>query len=210
MQKKDVFTTAPNINPTWQFKWKRITDLNENSLCNLKTKYKKEKYALKEKSAKSIASEQSNELANVLSDNEVSNNEQLTAEFKDIISIYNIGKIAILSLLFADHNRKLLSYAIALKDRMTLQVPEGLIIPKTVKYSWVKLGKNKCKHFLDFLFGYGLLQNVLYGRKKMQYSINTAQIVPQTVITVSCKHIISYYFQFCYPENVQHLSESRL
>ena len=121
MQKKDVFTTAPNINPTWQFKWKRIIDLNENSLCNLKAKYKKEKYALKEKSAKSIASEQSNELANVLSDNEVSNNEQLTAEFKDIISIYNIGKIAILSLLFADHNRKFLSYAIALKDKMTLQ-----------------------------------------------------------------------------------------
>lgn len=67
---------------------------------------------------------QLHELSNVLSRNEFSNNEQLTSELKGIISIYDIGKIAILPLLFADHKRKLMSYAIALKDRKTIKKVE--------------------------------------------------------------------------------------
>ena len=43
-------------------------------------KHKKANYTLKEKFAESIAPGQSNELANKLSDEEVSNNEQLSTE----------------------------------------------------------------------------------------------------------------------------------
>lgn len=42
LRKKDVFTTAPNISPTWHFKSKRISDLTENSLLDLKQNMKKE------------------------------------------------------------------------------------------------------------------------------------------------------------------------
>lgn len=72
-------------------------------------KYEKPKYTLKERFEEPIAPGHSNELATVLSDEEVSNNESLPTEWKDMISIYNrsgkAGKIVILPLLSADHRK---------------------------------------------------------------------------------------------------------
>ena len=73
----------------------------KNSLNNLILKYKKAKYKLKEKFSKSIWQERSHELADVISDDEeTANNDHLSNELEDMISIYNRSdNIMLLSIL---------------------------------------------------------------------------------------------------------------
>ena len=66
------------------------------------------------------------QFANVLSDDEVSNNEKLPTVLRDMISISNrsdkIEKIVTLSVLSADHSKqKIADYSIAFKDEFKKQ-----------------------------------------------------------------------------------------
>ena len=74
-------------------------------------------------------------------DEKVSNNEQLSTEFKDMIKIYNrsdkIGKIVILSLLSTGHGKqKIANWFNCFKRQIDkewklMKVSEGLAIPNT-------------------------------------------------------------------------------
>ena len=66
-----------------------------------------------------------------------------------------------------------------------------------------KMNLNKTKHFLDFIFCNGLLQDVAYGTTKLNFFNGESQILPHAVITAKYEHIISYYIKFCESRNFQ-------
>ena len=68
----------------------------------------------------------------------------------------------------------------------------------------------KARHFIDFLFSSGAIQEVAYGTTVLKFDEIEAQRIPKTVLTVMKSHAICLYRQYCESLNYISLSDSSL
>ena len=62
------------------------------------------------------------------------------------------------------------------------------------------------RHFIDFLFSSGSIEQVAYGTTVLIFENIEAQSIPKVVLTVMKSHAICLYRQYC--ESLNHISLS--
>lgn len=50
---------------------------------------------------------------------------------------------------------------------------------------------------MDFLFSWGILQDIVYGTTKVKFQSGEEQCTVQAVITSNLSHTIAFYKQYC-------------
>ena len=56
---------------------------------------------------------------------------------------------------------------------------------------------NKQKHFLEFLFGSNLMQDVAYGTTVIKFDSGEKQVLPHAVLTAMRSRVVQNYKQHC-------------
>ena len=70
--------------------------------------------------------------------------------------------------------------------------------------------QKKARHFIDFLFSSGAIQEVAYWTSVLKFDEIEAQRTPKAVLTVMKSHAICLYKQYCESLNYISLSDSSL
>ena len=60
-----------------------------------------------------------------------------------------------------------------------------------------KLNLQQAKHFLEFLFGSNLIQDVAYGTTVITFDSGEKQVLPHAVLTAMRSHVVRDYKQHC-------------
>ena len=60
-----------------------------------------------------------------------------------------------------------------------------------------KVDISAAKHFVNFLFGANLLQDVAFGTTTLKYDTSERQTMPRAVLTAMKSHVIEEYKRFC-------------
>ena len=60
-----------------------------------------------------------------------------------------------------------------------------------------KLNLQQAKHFLEFLFGSNLMQDVSYGTMVIKFDSGEKQVLPQAVLTAMRSHVVQDYKRHC-------------
>ena len=71
-------------------------------------------------------------------------------------------------------------------------------------------GINLCKHFLEFIFSSGLLQDVAYGVTKIKYDSGEGQKIAHAILTTKFNHTVGMYHDSCKEMGYKPLSNSSL
>ena len=86
---------------------------------------------------------------------------------------------------------------------------EGFVLPKKEQLFRQCLDlQTSSKHFLDFIFSNGLLQDVAYGMTALKYDSGDVQTI--AVLTTKFSHAIACYRETCTDVNYTPLSDSSL
>ena len=72
-----------------------------------------------------------------------------------------------------------------------------------------KLNLQQAKHFLEFLFGSNLMQDVAYGTTVIKFDSGEKQVLPHAVLTALRSHVVQDYKQHC-KENLSFLEDEFL
>lgn len=73
-----------------------------------------------------------------------------------------------------------------------------------------RLSIEKARHFIDFLFSTGLLQEVAYGTTKLQFECGDKVTVSDTILNGINEHAVKEYIIHCNEINFERLSRSTL
>ena len=77
-----------------------------------------------------------------------------------------------------------------------------------------KLNLQQAKHFLEFLFGSNLMQDVAYGTTVIKFDSGEKQVLPHALLTAMRSHVVQDYKQHCKQylslSEDEHLSDSTL
>ena len=60
-----------------------------------------------------------------------------------------------------------------------------------------KLNLQQAKHFLEFLFGSNLIQDVSYGTTVIKFDSGEKQVLPDAVLTAMRSHVVQDYKKHC-------------
>lgn len=92
-----------------------------------------------------------------------------------------------------------------------LRAKSGALIPIEIKkFQRKRLNINSARHFLDFLFSSGLIQDIAYGTNTLIFSSGQKQLLPKSILTLSRNHTIQEYKHYCSNTNFEALSDSSL
>ena len=73
-----------------------------------------------------------------------------------------------------------------------------------------KLSISKAKHFIDFLFASGAVQEVAYGTALITFKAVENQRIPKAMLTVTKSHVIGLYRQYCETLSFKSLSDKTM
>lgn len=188
-----------------------LESYSESTMKYAKKKWKQAKKSFKLKYCEMVAPGQADKLAEIISSDSESEIDEsnISKEMKDLLSAYNQAetekqRIVILSLVSPEHYTKAQimelfgcskhKVDVARKWRKAYgplqQRPER-------KQLRQKLDLQQAKHFLEFLFGSNLIQDVAYGTTIIKYDSGEKQLLPHAVLTAMRSHVIQDYKQHC-------------
>ena len=79
----------------------------------------------------------------------------------------------------------------------------GLLHEKMkVNFTRRKLDMDNAKHFLEFLFTSGLMQDIAYGSTTLVYSNGQKQALPKSILKMTKNHTIETYKKYCHEMNL--------
>ena len=68
---------------------------------------------------------------------------------------------------------------------------------KNIIFTRRKLNIDHVKHFLEFLFSSGLMQDLAYGSTTLVYSDDEKQALPKSMLKMTKNHTTEAYKQYC-------------
>ena len=160
-----------------------------------------------------VAPKQAEEFESLVSsesDNEeIDKFDRIMAELQALIDAYDSTdnerhKLMILSVLPPEHYSKQKITKLFNCSRYKVDASRkwrktySALMPKPIqKVYHKKLDISAAKHFINFLFGVNLLQDVAFSTTTLKYDTGEKQIMPQAILTAMKSHVIEEYKRFC-------------
>ena len=192
---------------------KPVNELKTSTLRYLKRKILEITEEATRTAIQSIAPGQSEELYDILfrnpDDDVPADLVTLYKQFKEATR-YN-EKMALLSLIsFQNHSKAEIMEIFRCSRHLVDKAEHASTLANKTENKRSRLDVDKAKHFIDFLFSSGAIQEMAHGTSLMRFDEVDNQRVPKAILTVMKSHVICLYKQLCDNTSFNPLSDSTL